>query len=133
MKIFKYTWRIFCMVYLVSLIVSCKTHKTPQKPEKVRLAKVVIDSAQLESYKTFLKEEIEASVSKEPGVLTLYAVFDKERPTHLTILEIYLNEEAYQSHLKTSHFLTYKNGTMNMVKDLELIETDPLIPELKIK
>ena len=109
------------------------THNGNVTPQKVRLAKVVVDAAQLENYKALLKEEIEASIQKEPGVLTLYAVFEKERPTHLTILEIYASEEAYQLHLKTPHFLKYKNGTANMVKGLELVETDPLIPTLKIK
>ena len=54
----------------------------------VRLAKLVIDSAQLKSYNTFLREEIETSLRVEPGVLTLYAVSEKDRPTHITILEI---------------------------------------------
>ncbi|MBT1695417.1 antibiotic biosynthesis monooxygenase [Fulvivirgaceae bacterium PWU4] len=99
----------------------------------VRLAKLVIDSTQLESYNTFLKEEIEASVKAEPGVLTLYAVAEKNRPTHITILEIYANDEAYRKHIRTPHFLKYKNGTQGMVKSLELIETIPLIPHMKIK
>jgi 4-carboxymuconolactone decarboxylase len=93
----------------------------------------VIDPAQLESYKAILKEEIEASVSKEPGVLTLYAVSEKENPNHITILEIYANTDAYQSHLTTPHFLKYKNGTKDMVKSLELVETVPLVPGMKIK
>ena len=99
----------------------------------VRLAKLVIDSAQLASYNTLLKEEIEASVKKEPGVLTLYAVAEKNKPTHITILEIYASDEAYQKHIQTPHFLKYKNGTKGMVKSLELIETTPLIPSMKIK
>lgn len=113
---------------------SCTTGTaTGPKPEKVRLARVVVDSAQLDRYKAFLQEEIEMSVQKEPGVLTLYAVFEKERPTHLTILEMYATEAAYQAHLKTPHFIKYKEGTRDMVKALELVETDPLIPTLKIK
>jgi 4-carboxymuconolactone decarboxylase len=72
-------------------------------------------------------------MQKEPGVLTLYAVFEKERPNHLTILEMYADEAAYQAHIKTPHFLKYKQGTLAMVQELELLETDPLIPELKIK
>jgi quinol monooxygenase YgiN len=99
----------------------------------VRLAKLVIDSAQLEKYNAFLKEGIEAAVKKEPGVLTLYAVAEKKRPTHITILEIYANEDAYKSHLQTPHFLKYKNGTRDMVKSLELVEAAPLIPSMKIK
>jgi 4-carboxymuconolactone decarboxylase len=99
----------------------------------VRLAKLEIDSAQLDIYKVFLKEEIETSVKLEKGVLTLYAVFEKEKPTSVTILEIYADTSAYKSHIQTPHFLKYKNGTANMIKSLELIETIPLIPEMKIK
>jgi 4-carboxymuconolactone decarboxylase len=105
----------------------------PQKPQKVRLARIVVDSTQLASYKALLKEGVEAAVRTEPGVLSLYAVFEKKRPNHLTILEVYANETAYQTHLKTPHFLKYKKGTQAMVQELELIDTDPLIPELKIK
>ncbi|MBN8651368.1 MAG: antibiotic biosynthesis monooxygenase [Cytophagales bacterium] len=98
-----------------------------------RLARLVIDSTQLESYRAFLKEEIETSLRVEPGVLTLYAVAEKNKPTHITILEIYANEEAYKKHIQTPHFLKYKNGTKDMVKSLELIEADPLIPTMKVK
>ena len=99
----------------------------------VRLAKLEIDSAQLEKYKAFAKEEIETSIRVENGVLTLFAVFEKENPTRVTILEIYADTAAYKAHIKTPHFLKYKNGTVNMVKSLELIEVDPLFPEMKIK
>ena len=99
----------------------------------VRLAKLVIDSAQLESYKAALKEEIETSLRVEPGVLTLYAVTEKNKPTHITILEIYADTIAYKTHVQTPHFIKYKNGTKDMVKSLELIETNPLVPGMKIK
>ena len=101
--------------------------------QMVRIAKLVIDSAQVTTYNAFLKEEIETSVRVEPGVLTLYAVSEKNRPTHITILEIYANEAAYQAHIKTPHFLKYKNGTSKMVKSLELAEGVPLVPGMKIK
>ena len=99
----------------------------------VRLAKLVIDSTQLENYKALLKEEIEASVRLEPGVITLYAVSEKDKPTHITILEIYATTDAYKLHVQTPHFIKYKNGTKEMVKSLELVETIPLIPGMKIK
>ena len=103
------------------------------KNQMVRLAKLVIDSVQLESYKAMLKEEIETSVRVEPGVITLYAVSEKERPTHITILEIYADTAAYKTHLQTPHFIKYKNGTKDMVRSLELVETVPLVPGMKIK
>lgn len=99
----------------------------------VRLSKLEIAPDKLELYKSALKEEIEASIRLEPGVLTLYAVFEKRAPNKLTILEIYKDPQAYESHIKTPHFLKYKNGTLDMVMSLELIDTDPLIPDLKIK
>ena len=99
----------------------------------VRLAKLEIDFNQLESYKEFAKEEIETSMRVEKGVLALYAVFEKEHPTRLTILEIYADTAAYQAHIKTAHFLKYKAGTAKMIKSLELIETEPLFPDMKIK
>lgn len=126
--------RFVILIAIVIFFISCDSEPaTPSTPKMVRLAKIVIDSSQLESYKSLLKEEIETSIQVEPGVLTLYAVFEKERPTHLTILEMYADSAAYKSHIKTPHFLKYKNGTLAMVKELQLINTDPLIPSLKIK
>ena len=40
---------------------------------------------------------------------------------------------AYESHLQTPHFRKYKQGTLSMVRELELVDVEPLIPELKIK
>ena len=111
----------------------CSNTSAQKKSQMVRLAKLVIDSAQLENYKALLKEEIETSVRVEPGVITLYAVSEKNNPTHITILEIYADTVAYKAHLQTPHFIKYKTGTKDMVKSLELIATDPLIPEMKIK
>jgi 4-carboxymuconolactone decarboxylase len=93
----------------------------------------VIDPSQLEAYKAALKEEVSASVRLEPGVLTLYAVSEKDRPTHFTILEIYADRAAYERHIKSPHFLKYKTGTERMVQSLELIDTIPLVPDMKIK
>ena len=101
--------------------------------QMVRLAKLVIDDAQLDAYKAALKEEIEASVKLEPGVRTLYAVSEKEQPTRFTILEIYADRAAYEKHIKTPHFLKYKTSTAQMVKSLELVESVPLVPSMKIK
>jgi quinol monooxygenase YgiN len=99
----------------------------------VRMAKLQIDSAQLENYKAAVKEHIETAVRVEPGVLTLYAVYEKNNPTHVTVFEIYANAEAYKSHLQTAHFLKYKSGTKDMVKSLELVETVPIALESKLK
>lgn len=118
---------------IFALSLSSNLFGQEENKQMVRLAKLVIDSTQLESYNTFLKEEIETSVTVEPGVLTLYAVAEKNRPTRITILEIYATEDAYKKHIQTPHFLKYKNATKHMVTSLELIETIPLFPQIKFK
>jgi quinol monooxygenase YgiN len=120
-------------LWLFTAIVFCSLAAGAQEKQMVRLAKLEIDTTQLESYKAFLKEEIETSVSVEPGVLTLYAVFEKQNPQRVTILEIYADSTAYKAHINTPHFLKYKNGTATMVKSLQLVEVTPLIPGMKIK
>jgi quinol monooxygenase YgiN len=121
------------IVFSAIMILSFGNTLAQNKKQMVRLAKIVIDSSRLEEYKAILKEEAEKSIAAEPGVLTLYAVSEKENPTHFTILEIYADSAAYKAHLQTSHFLRYKTGTKDMVKSLELVETVPLIPGMKIK
>jgi len=102
-----------------------------QLPQKVRIAKIEIFPQYLEVYKAALAEHAKIAVKIEPGVLALQAVFDKAQPTHVTVFEIYASEDAYQLHLKTPHFLTYKNGTLKMVKSLQLVEVEPIALEIK--
>ncbi len=103
-------------------------NKQPAPPAQkmVRLAKLEIHADHLESYKAALKEEIEASIRIEPGVLALRAVSEKENPTRITIMEIYASVDAYKAHIATPHFQKYKVGTQHMVKSLELVEVDPI-------
>ncbi|WPU98678.1 putative quinol monooxygenase [Mucilaginibacter sp. cycad4] len=97
------------------------------KNHVVRIAKLVIDSAQLQHYMAALKEHAETAVRVEPGVLTLYAVAEKNNPIRITVFEIYADAAAYQAHLQTAHFKKYKSTTKDMVKSLELVETVPIV------
>lgn len=47
----------------------------------------------------------------------------KEEPRNIYILD----QEAYQSHIQTSHFKKYKEGTAKIVKSLKLIDVNPLV------
>jgi quinol monooxygenase YgiN len=71
----------------------------------VRMAELEIDPAQLGRYKALLAEEIDASVATEPGVLMLCAVSIKDGPEHIRILEVYADQEVYEAHLRSPHFL----------------------------
>lgn len=123
----------YLFISLLGMILLGNEAVAQDKKQIVRLAKLVIDAGQLEPYKALLKEGIETAIRLEPGVRTLYAVSEKARPTHVTILEIYADSAAYRAHIQTPHFLKYKTGTANMVKSLELVDTDPLVPGMKIK
>lgn len=115
-------------------MVAFNNHSNAQdKNLVVRIAKLQIDSSQLENYKSAVKIHAETAVRVEPGVITLYAVYEKDHPTHVTVFEIYASQEAYQAHLKTAHFLLYKQTTKDMVQSLELIETVPIALETKGK
>ena len=94
------------------------------KNQMVRLAKIKVDSLQLEKYTIALKEQMATAVRVEPGVLSYYAVADKTHPSHITILEIYADTAAYKSHIETVHFKKYKSIVKDMVKSLELIDVN---------
>ena len=118
------------------LLTSCSEPRTSESEKTtnldnmmVRIAALEIDSAYLDEYIAILKEESSASVRLEPGVICIYPMFQKEKPTQIRLLEIYANKEAYEAHLQTPHFKHYKTTTLNMVKSLELIDMEAIDPE----
>lgn len=96
----------------------------------VRIAELEIEPEYLEEYLGILKEESEASVRLEPGVICIYPMFEKENPTQIRLLEIYADEAAYKAHLQTPHFKFYKESTLPMVKELRLIDMEALSPDV---
>ncbi|MBQ8456524.1 MAG: antibiotic biosynthesis monooxygenase [Prevotella sp.] len=95
----------------------------------VRLAEIEVYPEYLQEYLKFANEVDRLSVEREPGVICLFPMQSAEDSTQIRILEIYASEDAYQSHIKTEHFLKYKQGTMHMVKSLKLPTMQPLDPE----
>ena len=98
----------------------------------IRLSKVEVDSAYLDEYMRYATEVGEISLRTEPGVLTMYAVQEKENPCNITILETYASQESYRSHIASAHFQKYKQGTLHMVNNLQLIDQTELNPSNKV-
>jgi quinol monooxygenase YgiN len=99
----------------------------------VRIAEIEIDPAYIESYARALREGIEAAARVEPGVLALLAVSVRDCPERVVVFEVYADDDAYASHLRTPHFLQYKAATQGMVKSLRLVETVPIALGAKLK
>ena len=112
-----------------SLIGPAEAQETHQP--YVRVAEIEIDPTQIEPYRAAAKEQIEAAVRLEPGVLALYSVADKENPSRVWVFEMYADVDAYKSHLETAHFQKYKTITQDMVKSLKLRDTIPILLETK--
>jgi quinol monooxygenase YgiN len=88
----------------------------------IRISEIEIEPEFLEEYLSILKEESRASVELEPGVISIYPMYQNENPTEIRILEIYMDRKAYEAHLETPHFKDYKTTTLKMVKSLKLID-----------
>jgi quinol monooxygenase YgiN len=129
-------FRRISFLILHSIFITMIAHSptiAQEQGQVVRIARLQIDPAKLDSYKAALKEEIETSIKVESGVLSLYAVSEKNDPSRIIIFEIYANQDAYLAHLEAPHFKKYKNATKEMVRSLELKETIPLALETKLK
>ena len=112
----------------------CRPASAEEKQgQYLQLAEIEIDPAQAESYKAAVREQIDTAIRVEPGVLVLYAVYEKDNPSLVRVFEIYADAEAYKAHLETPHFKKYKATTQEMVRSLKLIQTVPIALGAKVK
>lgn len=129
-------------ILMMAMMTSCNDKKTAGsaiQQEEVKVydpQKMLVRLSVIEVYPEYLDEYLAAaatvggeSVKKEPGVICIYPSHLKSDKCQIRILEIYRDQEAYQSHIASEHFQTYKQGTLHMVKSLELIDMNPLDPE----
>ncbi len=100
---------------------------------KPRAGEMLTRIAEIEVFPEFLREYLAfastvgaESVAKEPGVICIFPMRRKETPNIIRIVEIYRDEDAYRAHLATPHFRKYKEGTLHMIKSLNLVPMDPL-------
>ena len=113
------------MKYLLAFLIFAFNNVSAQtKDMMIRISEIEIDSNYLKEYNSILQEESRASVQLEAGVIAIYPLYQKENPTQIRILEIYVNRKAYEAHLKTPHFQKYKTSTLKMVKSLKLVDMD---------
>ena len=95
----------------------------------VRISEIEVYPEYLDEYLDYAQEVAHDSVAKEKGVVSIYPMQVIKDNTQIRILEIYKNQESYQKHIASPHFKKYKEGTLHMVKHLELVDTYQLCPE----
>lgn len=99
----------------------------------VRISRIEVDPARISEYLVLVAECGRKSMAQESGVLLMYSMQEKRHPERIAVLEIYADRAAYEHHIKTSHFRKYKQNSLAMVRKLELIDQNPLVPEMKMK
>lgn len=115
---------LIAILLFMALTFSGLQLKAQDSNRMYRIAKIKVDAKQLAVYSTLLQEQMTTAIKLEPGVLSYTAVADKKDATSITILEVYASNEAYQSHILTTHFKKYKDAVKDMVLALELIDTN---------
>jgi len=106
-------------------------HVMAQDTKVTRIARITIDSLKIDEYRALLKEQMEAAVKLEPGVLSYTVYADKTAAYKLTLVEVYASNAAYLAHREAPHFKKYKAATKDMVKSLELEEVTPVFTAKK--
>lgn len=94
----------------------------------IRISEIEVYPQYLDEYLTFAKNVGQESVEKEPGVICIYPMIQQRNPFQIRILEIYKDKDSYQHHLQTPWFRTYKQGTLHMVKSLDIVDMKAMNP-----
>ncbi len=103
--------------------------RNEQQDMLIRISEIDVYSEYLNEYLKFALRVVESSVREEPGVVAIFPMVEKRDSCKIRIVEIYANQEAYKHHITTPHFQTYKQGTLHMVKHLDLVDMDALNPD----
>ena len=95
----------------------------------IRVSEIEVYPEYLGEYLGFAKEVAKKSIESEKDVISIYPMVVIKDNTQIKILEIYRTKEAYEKHIASPHFKKYKESTLHMVKNLNLIDTYQLCPD----
>ncbi len=95
----------------------------------VRISEIDIFPEYLDEYMKAALTVGANSVANEEGVICIYPMVQKRDDCKVRILEIYRDMDAYRHHITTPWFQTYKQGTLHMVKNLDLVDMRPMNPK----
>lgn len=102
--------------------------ENPDNGMLVRISEIEVYPEYLDEYLDMALEIGATSVREESGVIAIYPMIQKRDSCQVRILEIYADMDAYRHHISTAHFKKYKQGTLHMVKSLDLVDMVPMNP-----
>jgi len=94
----------------------------------VRWSELDVDVAQLDRFISLAGENIRQSRLTESGVIAFHAAAESDHPNRIHVLEAYVDADAYEAHVQTSHFRMFRSATSDMVDDRKLFEVTPVVP-----
>jgi quinol monooxygenase YgiN len=89
----------------------------------IRWAELDVDPAKLESFKVAASALKDAVLRTEPGVAAYHAVSEADHPARVHVFEMYDDAEAYQAHVRQTHFQDFRTTTETMVTGRRLHDT----------
>lgn len=119
-------WVLALVGTLLLTLALCRTALAqPASTPLVRFAELDIDKSRLEDFHKAARENAEATML-EPGVLAFHAVAEKGNPGRVRVFEMYVDAQAYQTHVQTPHFQKFRGATNTMMLRRELHEAVPV-------
>lgn len=120
---------LLAVMLISSMLCMAQDYIKPDSTMIVRISEIEVYPEYLNQYLEFAHNVGATSVREEPGVICIYPMQQLRDNCQIRILEIYASQEAYQHHIQTPHFQTYKQGTLHMVKSLDLVDMRQMAPE----
>ncbi|MDQ0569950.1 quinol monooxygenase YgiN [Variovorax paradoxus] len=120
----RHFWKL--TLFGTSLLMLCQTTLAqPVLTPLVRFAELEIDQARLDDFGKAARQNAEASLL-EPGILAFHTAAEKDNPGRVRVLEIYVDAQAYRTHVQTPHFQKFRAETEAMILRRELHEVVPV-------
>ena len=127
----RYRSHFICALVLLCVLIFFTGSRNAYARESgmiVRISEIEIFPTYLQEYRRILQEEASSSLIFEPGGVSIFPVFSNDSQNQMMIVEIYVNRDANESHIKSPHFQKYKTTTLEMVKSLKLVDMQALDP-----
>lgn len=127
--------KLCLMVCMMTLNITAQEQQTSQHSDSalnngmlIRISEIEVLPEYLSEYMKYALTVGETSVREEPGVIAIFPMVQQRDSTQIRIIEIYRDQEAYKAHIASKHFQVYKQGTLHMVKRLDLVDMNALNP-----